>query len=146
MLISSGGLINTTRFSLANNIEDMFQAGEKAGVVLLNLIATYDTVWLCRLHLKLLQALPDCHLVDFILEMLTNHSFTLHTSDGQHQASVLAAMLFNIYVHDLLPMLSKSMNTQTISPSYSLTSAGRRSKRASLRTCQPCPPTSRTGA
>ena len=62
--------------------------------------------------------LPDRHLVDFILEMLTNRSFTLHTSDGQHSllrrlrngvplGAVLAPMLFNIYVHDLPPTLAK---------------------------------------
>ena len=56
--------------------------------------------------------------MDFILEMLTNRSFTLHTSDGQHsqlrrlrngvpQGSVLAPMLFNIYLHDLPPTLAK---------------------------------------
>ena len=96
---------------LNNDIEDTFQAGEKAGIVFLDLMAAYDTV-------GLLQMLPHRHLVDFILEMLTNHSFTLHTSDGQHsqlrrlrngvpQGSVLAPMLFNIYVHDLPPTLAK---------------------------------------
>ena len=48
----------------------------------------------------------------FIMEMVSNHSFTLHTNDGQHsrlrrlrngvpQGSVLAQMSFNIYIHDL---------------------------------------------
>ena len=54
-------------------------------------------------------------------------------------------MLFNISCMTSR-LRSPSTDTQTISPSYSLTSAGRQSKRASLRTCQPCPPTSRTGA
>ena len=67
-----------------NYTEDMFQAGEKAGIVHLDLTAAYDTVWLCGLHLKLLQTLSDRHVVDFILEMLTNCSCTLYTSDGQH--------------------------------------------------------------
>ena len=55
------------------------------------------------------------HLVDFILEMLINRSFTLHTYDGQHsrlrrlkngvpQGSLLTPML---YVHDLLPTFAK---------------------------------------
>ena len=92
--------------------------GDKAGVVFLDLMAAYNTVWLRGLHLKPLQTLPDHHLMDFILEMFTNRSFTLHTSDGQHsrlqrlrngvlQGSVLAPMLFNIYLHDLPPTLAK---------------------------------------
>ena len=103
---------------LTNDIEDTFQAGDKAGVVFLDLTAAYDTVWLRGLHLKLIQTLPDRHFVDYILEILTNRSFTLHTSDVQQsrlrrlrngvpQGSVLAPMLFNIYVHDLPPTLAK---------------------------------------
>ena len=103
---------------LTQDIEYFFQRGEMACVVLLDLTAAYDTVWLRGLHLKLLQTIPDRHMVGFIMEMLTKHSFTLHTSDGQHsrlrhlkngvpQGSVLAPMLFNIYFHDLPDTLSK---------------------------------------
>ena len=103
---------------LTQDIEDSFQRGEMACVILLDLTAAYDTVWLRGLHLKLLQTIPDRHMVGFIMEMLTKHSFTLHTSDGQHsrlrhlkngvpQGSVLAPMLFNIYFHDLPDTLSK---------------------------------------
>ena len=61
----------------------VFQDGEKAGVVLLDLMAAYDTGWHRGLHLKLLQLIPDRHIVNFIMEMLRNRRFTLHTSDGQ---------------------------------------------------------------
>ena len=41
------------------DVEDSFQAGKKAGAVFLDLTAAYDTVWLCGLHTKLLEIVPD---------------------------------------------------------------------------------------
>ena len=56
---------------------------KKADIMIIDLAAAYNTVWHCGVHLKLLQTIQDRHIVTFIMEMLTNCSFTLHTSDGQ---------------------------------------------------------------
>ena len=97
---------------LTQNIEDSFQANKKAGAVFLELTAAYDTVWHCGLHLKLLRTIPDKHMVSFIMELLSNRSVILKTSDNQRsrlkrlkngvpQGSFLSPMLFNIYTHDV---------------------------------------------
>ena len=61
---------------LTQDIEDSFQNNEKAGVVFMDLTAAYDTVWHRRI-------IPDRHMVGFIMEMLSNRSFVVHTNDGQ---------------------------------------------------------------
>jgi len=55
------------------------------GLALVDLTAAaaYDTVWHQGLALKLLQTIPDRHLVRFIVEIISNRSFILKTSDGQ---------------------------------------------------------------
>ena len=69
--------------NLTDDIEEAFEKGHKAGVILVDLTAAYDTVWHQGLTLKLLHTIPDRHLVRFICTIISNRSFTLKTSDGQ---------------------------------------------------------------
>ena len=103
---------------LTQNIEDSFKAKKKAGAVFVNLTAAYDTVWHRGLTCKLLRLLPDKHMVKMIMELVRNRSFTLTTSDskqsrlrrlknGVPQRSVLAPLLFNIYMYDLPSTISR---------------------------------------
>ena len=103
---------------LTDDIEVGFEHNHKVGVALVDLTAAYDTVWLRGLHLKLLRMLPERHMVSFVMELLTNRSFTLRTSDGQvsrlrrihngvPQGSTLAPTLFNIYISDIPKTTSK---------------------------------------
>ena len=92
---------------LTHVIQDCFEAKETTGAVLGDLTAAYDTVWHHGLTLKLLRMLPDINMVHFIVELISNRSFVLKTSDGQQsrlrrlkegvpQGPVLAPLLSNI--------------------------------------------------
>ena len=103
---------------LTQNIDDSFKAKKKASAVFVDLTAAYDTVWHHGLTCKLLRLLPDKHMVRMIIELFRNRSFTLTTSDskqsrlrcfknGVPQGSVLAPLLFNIYMYNLPSMISR---------------------------------------
>ena len=97
---------------LTEDIESGFEERKKAGLVLVDLTATYDTVWLSGLTLKMLHVIPDHHMVRFLQELISNRRFTLQTSDGRlsrpsslkngvPQGSTLSLLLFNAYISDL---------------------------------------------
>ena len=95
---------------LTQNIEDSFEAKKKAGAAFIDLTAAYDTVWHRGLTCKLLRLLPNKHMVRMIMELVRNRSFTLTTGDSKQsrlRRSVLAPLLFNIYMYDLPSMISR---------------------------------------
>ena len=51
---------------MTDNIKAGFEVQKKVSVVLVYLIAVYDTVWLRGLYLKLLQTIPDGHMVSLL--------------------------------------------------------------------------------
>ena len=55
---------------LTQNIEDSFEAKNKAGAVFVDLTAAYDTVWHRGLTCKLLRLLTDKYMVRMIMELV----------------------------------------------------------------------------
>ncbi len=68
---------------LTNDIENCFEKGHKAEIILVDLTAAYDMVWHQGLTLKLLRMIPYRHIVRFICNILANRSFVLKTSSDQ---------------------------------------------------------------
>ena len=103
---------------LTQNIEDSFAAKKKGRAVFIDLKAAYDTVWHRGLTCKLLRLLPDKHMVQMIMKLVRNRSFTITNGDSKQsrlrrlkngfpQGSVLAPLLFNIYTYNLPSMISR---------------------------------------
>ena len=91
-----------------NTIHRRQLSARESWAVFLDVTSAYDTAW----DRGLLRAIPDRNMVGFIMEMLSNRSFVVHTSDGQRSklrrrmndvphGSVLSPMLFNNYISDI---------------------------------------------
>lgn len=103
--------------ALTTHIEAGFQRNQKTSVVFIDLSAAYDTVWRQGLLYKLMREIPckmTCSLIDSMLAdrtfqviMGASKSRVRKLNNGLPQGSVLAPLLFSLYIADMPNTTSK---------------------------------------
>lgn len=100
-------------------IESGFQRGLKSAAAFVDLTAAYDTVWREGLLFKFAKIIPCQKLMFLLNNMLCNRRFRVFLNgkasrwrmlnNGLPQGSVLAPILFNLYIHDIPDTISRKI-------------------------------------